>query len=42
VLQTGSKLGMCTMDDSIAEYLSKRIITKETAQFYAESADRFR
>jgi twitching motility protein PilT len=41
VLQTGSKLGMVTMDDSIDELLKKRLITKETAAFYAESADRF-
>jgi twitching motility protein PilT len=42
VLQTGTKLGMITMDDSIAELLKAKAITKETAAFYAESPDRFR
>jgi twitching motility protein PilT len=41
VLQTGVKQGMTTMDDSIAELLRKRLITKETAAYYAESPDRF-
>lgn len=42
VLQTGSKLGMTTMDDSIAELLRQKLITKESAAFYAESSERFR
>ncbi len=42
VLQTGSKLGMTTMDDSIAELLRQKVITKESAAFHAESPDRFR
>lgn len=42
VLQTGVKQGMTTMDDSIAELLQKKLITKETAAYYAESPDRFR
>ena len=41
VLQTGAKMGMCTMDDSIFELLRKKIITRETAWFYAENKDRF-
>ena len=41
VLQTGTKKGMCTMDDSILELLRKKIITRETAQFHAEIKDRF-
>ena len=41
VLQTGAKAGMCTMDDSILGLLKKKIITKETAWFYAENKDRF-
>jgi len=42
VLQTGSKLGMTTMDDSIGELLRQKLITRESAAFYAESPDRFR
>jgi twitching motility protein PilT len=42
VLQTGSKLGMITMDDSIAELLRAKVITRETAAFHAESPDRFK
>ena len=42
VLQTGSKLGMITMDDSIAELVSRKLVTRETAAYYAESPDRFR
>jgi len=42
VLQTGVKLGMTTMDDSISELLQKRLITKEIAAYYAENPDRFR
>lgn len=42
VLQTGSKLGMTTMDDSIADLLRQKLITKESAAFYAESSERFR
>ena len=41
VLQTGTKKGMCTMDDSILGLLRKKIITRETAQFHAEIKDRF-
>ena len=41
VLQTGAKKGMCTMDDSILELLRKKIITRETAWFFAENKDRF-
>ncbi len=41
VLQTGAKMGMCTMDDSILELLKKKIITKETAWFFSENKDRF-
>lgn len=42
VLQTGSKLGMTTMDDSIGELLAKKLITKETARYFSESPDRFK
>ena len=41
VLQTGAKAGMCTMDDSILGLLKKKIITKETAWFFAENKERF-
>ncbi len=42
ILQTGSKQGMITMDDSIARLLRRGLITKETAAFYAENKERFR
>jgi twitching motility protein PilT len=42
VLQTGSKLGMITMDDSIAELVGRKLVTRETAAYFAESPDRFR
>ncbi|HZN56433.1 MAG TPA: type IV pilus twitching motility protein PilT, partial [Planctomycetota bacterium] len=42
VLQTGTKLGMTTMDDSIGELLKQKIITRETAHYYAESPERFK
>ena len=42
VLQTGSKQGMCTMDDSILDLLKKKIISRETAWFFAENKDRFK
>ena len=41
VLQTGTKKGMCTMDDSILELLKKKIISKETAKFFSENKERF-
>lgn len=41
VLQTGSRQGMITMDDSIGELLKKKLITKETAHAYAENKERF-
>jgi twitching motility protein PilT len=41
VLQTGSRQGMITMDDSIAELVRKKLITRETAAFYAENKARF-
>jgi twitching motility protein PilT len=42
VLQTGTKLGMTTMDDSIDELLKQKIITREVAHYYAESPERFK
>lgn len=42
VLQTGTKLGMTTMDDAIAELLKQRVITKEAAAYHSESPDRFK
>lgn len=42
VLQTGSKQGMCTMDDSILGLLKKKIISRETAWFFSENKDRFK
>jgi twitching motility protein PilT len=42
VLQTGSKLGMVTMDDSIEQLLRKKLITREAAHFNAENKERFR
>jgi twitching motility protein PilT len=41
VLQTGSKLGMVTMDDSIASLLRQKLISAETAAHFAENPDRF-
>jgi twitching motility protein PilT len=41
VLQTGTKLGMVTMDDSIAALLQKKLITRSTAAFFAEDSSRF-
>ena len=41
VLQTGTKQGMVMMDDSIAELLRKKLITREVAQFYSEDPARF-
>jgi twitching motility protein PilT len=42
VLQTGSKLGMVTMDDSIRALLEEGLISRETAWFHAENKDRFK
>jgi twitching motility protein PilT len=42
VLQTGAKMGMITMDDSIAELLRRGLITKEEARYRSESSDRFK
>ncbi len=42
VLQTGAKEGMSTMDDSIGQLLKQRLITQETAWFFAENKDRFK
>jgi len=41
VLQTGTKLGMVTMDDSIGVLLNKKLITRPTAAFFAEDSNRF-
>ena len=41
VLQTGAREGMITMDDSIQELLRQKLVTKETAWYYAENKDRF-
>ncbi len=41
VLQTGAKEGMVTMDDSIADLLAKKLITRETAWYFAETKSRF-
>lgn len=42
VLQTGSRQGMVTMDDSITQLLRKKLVTRESAIFFAEDRDRFR
>jgi twitching motility protein PilT len=42
VLQTGSREGMLTMDDSIMELFKRKLITRELAAYHAESPDRFR
>ena len=42
VMQTGVKQGMVMMDDSIAKLLRDKVITRETAQFYAENSSRFK
>jgi twitching motility protein PilT len=41
VLQTGARLGMKIMDDSLQELLDKGLITKETAQYHASIPERF-
>lgn len=41
VIQTGKKLGMVLMDDSIAELLDKKLITLEVARHFAEDPSRF-
>lgn len=41
MMQTGRKLGMKLMDDSILELLEAGRITRETAQYYAEDPSRF-
>jgi twitching motility protein PilT len=41
VLQTGSKLGMVTMDDSINQLLKQKLISREVAVHFAENPDRF-
>ncbi|MHC4660459.1 MAG: type IV pilus twitching motility protein PilT [Planctomycetota bacterium] len=41
VMQTGKRLGMRTMDDSLAELFDNGVISKETAKYYAEDQDRF-
>jgi twitching motility protein PilT len=41
VLQTGARLGMKMMDDSIEELLSRHLISREAAQYYAASPERF-
>ena len=42
VLQTGSRDGMVTMDDSLMELLKRKLITREVAAYNAENSDRFR
>jgi twitching motility protein PilT len=42
VLQTGAKMGMVTMDDSIADLLRRGLITREEAAYRSESPDRFK
>ncbi len=42
VIQTGTKQGMISMDDSIRQLLEKKIITRETAIFHAEHPERFK
>jgi len=42
VLQTGAKVGMVTMDDSLADLLRRKLITKEEAFYRSESPDRFK
>ena len=41
VLQTGAKDGMITMDDAINQLLKDRVITRETAHYFAETKSRF-
>jgi Tfp pilus assembly pilus retraction ATPase PilT len=42
VLQTGAKLGMITMEDSLADLLRRGLITKEEARYRCENPDRFK
>jgi twitching motility protein PilT len=41
VLQTGKKLGMKLMDDSLAELVDQKLITREQARFRAQNPRRF-
>jgi len=41
VLQTGKKLGMTTMDDSIRKLLNQGVITRERALFHSENPRSF-
>ena len=42
VMQTGRALGMQAMDDSLADLVSKGVITLDAAIYYAENKKRFR
>ncbi len=42
VLQTGSRLGMKVMDDSVQALLDKGVITRESAVYYATQPKRFK
>jgi twitching motility protein PilT len=41
VIQTGRKLGMVLMDDSINELLNRKLITRDVAAYFAEDPSRF-
>jgi twitching motility protein PilT len=41
ILQTGKKLGMRLMDDSLAELVEQRLITRDQARFRAQNPKRF-
>ena len=41
MLQTGKKLGMKLMDDSLAELVEQRQITRDQARFRAQNPRRF-
>ena len=41
VIQTGTRQGMISMDESIRQLLKKKIITRETAMYHAENPERF-
>jgi twitching motility protein PilT len=40
-IQTGQKDGMQTLDQCLAEYLQKGLISKEEARFRAQNKDNF-
>jgi twitching motility protein PilT len=42
IMQTGKALGMVTLDDSLADLVTRNVVTKDEARRFAENKDRFR